>query len=71
MELISERNGLRLFCYRFSDEGISVKGNKSVASIKDPILLIVYKSNDFYLQLTKVNTSALLDFFHVDGSIFD
>jgi hypothetical protein len=71
MELLGQRNGLKLFCYRFSDEVNSGKENSKSMGYKDPVLLVIYKDNNFYLQLTKSNTPALLDFFHIDGSIFE
>jgi hypothetical protein len=71
MELIAQRNGLKLFCYRYSSGGITKYENNTIVSVKDPILLVIYKNNDFYLQLTKTNKPAMLDFFHVDGAIFD
>jgi hypothetical protein len=71
MEFISQRNGLKLFCYRFSDGVISDHDNNNISTLKDPYLLLVYKNNEFYLQLTKSNSQGILDFFHADGTVFD
>jgi hypothetical protein len=71
MELISQRNGLKLYCYKFiADSGWDTKkGNFEDA--REVASLLVYKDDNLYLEVDEQNVPTILDFFHVTGVQFE
>lgn len=58
MELISQRNGLRLYKFK-CNQNLNVND-------KDACLLIVFKEKDFYVQVDKNNAKTIAEFFHIN-----
>jgi hypothetical protein len=71
MELIAERNGLKLYCYKFiAGSGWDTnKGNYE--NSKEIATLLVYKDNNLFVEVEKKNAPTILDFFHVAGVQFE
>jgi hypothetical protein len=59
MELLGQRDGLKLYCYKYFEGPVAGYTVKS---------LFVYKDNNFYLQVSDNNSKTVLDYFHVEGS---
>lgn len=71
LELISQRNGLSLYKYQyFIESGVDATG-KQITSVQEATALIVYKDNEYYLQVNKLNGPSLMKFFHVEGVSFE
>ena len=71
MELVSFRNGLSLYKYRLQKEMKSEFGKSLNDSYDRKNILYVFRNNDYYLQLTNANGANMLDYFHIDGTIFE
>jgi hypothetical protein len=71
MELLGQRNGLKLYCYNVPDDLNPDNNSITVNGVRKSAILLVYKNNDFYVQVTKINAPTLLDFFHINGVIFE
>jgi len=71
MELVGQRNGLKLYCYKFiADSGWDTsKGNYENA--REVATLLVYRDNNLYLEVDKQNAPTILDYFHVTDVQFE
>jgi hypothetical protein len=65
MELISQRNDLKLFKYSYFEEKSLNAANPSKSN-QEVTVYLVFKGNDFYIQLDNKNSQSLLKFFNVE-----
>jgi hypothetical protein len=71
MELLCQRNGLKLYKNTFYCCGGWNTSKNSIESSGDKTILLVYKGNDYYLQLDKKNAQTLSEYFHLQGLRFN
>ena len=67
MELLGERNGLKLYVYKFNEGG---SWNEKKAKFKGGYeidQLMVYKENSLYLKVPNGSIKTVLDFFNMKG----
>jgi hypothetical protein len=67
MELLSQRNGLKLYKFTFFCCGSWDLAQQKIEGAKEKTVLLVYKDDKFYLHMDKQNAKTLSEFFHLDG----
>ena len=67
LELVGQRNGLKLYKYTYFEDSTWSSDNKSVQAAHEVTALFVYKDKDYYLQVNNKNAKTVLPFFHIDG----
>jgi len=67
MQLLGQRDGLKLFSYKYFEGPVSNSNEGYTAKKK----LIVYRETNFYLQVTEANANTVLGYFNVDKSQLD
>jgi hypothetical protein len=67
MELLCQRNGLKLYKNSFYCCGGWNTSKYNFEGSGDKTILLVFKGNDYYLQFDRNNASNLSEFFHLQG----
>jgi hypothetical protein len=63
MELLSQRNGLKLYEYKYSLDTTQ----QHIVNSRGKAVLLVYKNDEFFLQIDKKNAESLSNFFHLNN----
>lgn len=65
LELLSQRNGLKLYKHTFFCCGYWNMTKQKIESAGEKNVLLVYKDDNYYLQLDNRNAESLASFFHI------
>jgi hypothetical protein len=68
LELIGQRNGLKLYKYTYFVDSGWDSSNQVVMPTKEVTALIIYKDNNYYLEVDDKNAKTVLPFFHITGA---
>lgn len=67
MELLGQKSGLRLYRFNFSEAPQEILKIKNAENIELSSLFLIYKNDDFFLQLSKSNEFSILSMFNLNG----
>lgn len=67
MVFLGQRDGLKLYIYKYYESPVS-NSNEGYVAKKE---LIVYRDNNFYLQVTETNATTVMNYFNVDRAQLD
>ncbi len=65
LELVAERNGLKLFKYSYYDTN-GWDATKSVEDMKKVTVLTIFKDNKYYVQVDQKNAKTILPYFNLN-----
>jgi hypothetical protein len=67
MELLGQKSGLRLYRLNFSEAPAEIQKIKNSENIEASSLFLIYKNENFFLQLTESNEASILSMFNLNG----
>lgn len=71
MELLGQKNGLRLYRYDFSKASQDIIALKNSEKVENHTTLLIYKDENFYVQVSKANASTILDMFNLNELFYE